>query len=73
MKPRKVAEIVHGGILLALAVMMGFLLFEFRQMVSKQGISSASIRWFPAVLVAAIIWLVYRGTKIILAAWKDVE
>jgi len=73
LKPKKIAEIVHGGILLAIALMMGILLLQFRQIIVKQRISIASIRWFSAILIVAIAWLAYRGTRIILSARKDVE
>lgn len=73
MKPKQIAELIHGGILLAIAVMMAFLLVVFRQMIMRRGISIRSMPWFPVIVIGGIAWLAYRGTRVIIAAWKDVE
>jgi hypothetical protein len=69
---RQVVEVVRGGILLAIAVLMAVLLHKFYQTFPRLGISVKQVYYFPIAIVAAICWLTYRGIKTIVAAFRKV-
>jgi hypothetical protein len=68
---KRIADLVRGGILLAIAVSMAVLLHKFYQIVPRMGISIKQVFYFPIAVVAAICWLTYRGIRTIVATLRN--
>ena len=68
---RKISEIVRGAMLLAVAVLLGIMLWKFYVVFPKAGISVKQVYFFPIAVIAAICWVTYRGIKIIITALRE--
>jgi hypothetical protein len=71
LESRQLADLVRGGILLAIAVTMAVLLYKFYQVFPRLGISVKQVYYFPIALLAAICWLTYRGVRAIVTSLRD--
>ena len=71
MESKRVADLVRGGILLAIAILMIVLLYKFYQIVPRMGISVKQVYYFPIALIGAICWLAYRGIRTIVTAFRN--
>jgi len=70
---RKISELIRGGVLLAVAVALGVMLWKFNQVFPKAGISVKQVYYFPIAVIAAICWVTYRGIRIITTALRRTE
>ncbi len=71
MDSNKIGDLLRGGILIAIAVLMAVLLAKFHAFVSAQGIDVKDVIIFPIALVGSICWLTYRGLKAVVSALRD--
>jgi hypothetical protein len=69
----KIGDLVRGGILLAIAVLMAVLLHKVYVFIVTRGIEFKDIIFFPIALIGAICWLTYRGLKAVVSALRDNE
>ena len=70
MESRQIADLVRGGILLAVAVLLAVFLWKFYQVLPRMGISVKQVFYFPIAVIAAICWVAYRGIRVIVTAFK---
>ena len=73
MDSRKISELIRGGVLLAIAVLLGVMLWKFYQVFPKAGISVKQVYYFPIFVIAAICWVTYRGIRIVITALRRTE
>ena len=73
MDSRKISELIRGGVLLAIAILLAVMLWKFYQVFPKAGISVKQVYYFPIAVIAAICWVSYRGIKIIITALRRTE
>jgi uncharacterized membrane protein len=70
---RKISEIARGGVLLAIAILLGVMLWKFYQVFPEAGISVKQVFYFPIAVIAAICWVTYRGIRTIITALRRIE
>jgi len=71
LESKQIAEGIRGAILLAVAALMVVLLIKFNLVMTKMGIPLRRVYYFPLAVIVAASWLIYRGLRTILAAFKD--
>jgi hypothetical protein len=71
MESKRIADLVRGGILLAIAILMIVLLHKFYQVLPRMGISVKQVYYFPIAVIAAICWLTYRGIRTIVSTLRN--
>ena len=71
MESQRIADLIRGGILLAIAVLMAVLLWKFYHLLPRMGISVKQVRYFPIAVIAAICWLTYRGVRTIVTTLRE--
>jgi hypothetical protein len=69
----KIGDLLKGGILIAIAILMAVLLAKVFTFLSARGIAVKDVVFFPIALIGAICWLTYRGLKAVLSALRDNE
>ncbi len=67
MESKEIADLVRGGILLAIALLMGVVLYKFYTVFPRMGISIKEIYYFPIAVIGAISWLSYSGLRIVIS------
>jgi hypothetical protein len=70
MDSNRIVDLTRGGILLAVAVLLGILLWKFYHVFPEAGISVKSFRIFPIAIIGGICWVTYRGLNLILSALR---
>lgn len=71
MESRRIAELVRGGILMAIGLLMAVLLWKVYHVFPRVGISIKQVYYFPIAIIAAVCWLTYRGVSIVLTAFRN--
>jgi hypothetical protein len=67
----KIGDLLRGGILIAIAVLMAVLLAKVYTFLVARGIAIKDVIFFPIALIGAICWLSYRGLKAVVSALRD--
>jgi hypothetical protein len=71
LESRQIADLIRGGLLLAVAVLLAVLLRKFYQIFPHVGISVKHVYYFPIAIIGGICWVAYRGIRTIVTALKD--
>ena len=71
MESNKIGDLIRGGILLAIAILMAVLFAKVYYFLVDRGIAIKDVVFFPIALIGAICWLSYRGLKAVLSAFRD--
>jgi uncharacterized membrane protein len=71
MDSKRIVDLTRGAILLAVAVLLGVLLWKFYRIFPEAGISVKNLRIFPIAIIGGICWVTYRGLKLILSALRN--
>jgi hypothetical protein len=69
----KIGDLIRGGILIAIAMLMAVLLGKVYTFIVTRGIEFKDVIFFPIALIGAICWLAYRGLKAVVSALRDNE
>ena len=71
MESNKIGDLVRGGILLAIAILMAVLLGKVYFFLAARGIAIKDVIFFPIALIGAICWLTYRGLRAVVSAFRE--
>jgi hypothetical protein len=71
LESRKIAGLVQGVVLLAVAVVLAVFLWRYFAVLPLIGKSVKTTYYFPIAITAGICWVTYRGIRIIVSAMRD--